>query len=81
MHKKIILLLLITIFSLGAYWILYLQKAHSTFTDYYNFRNCVELIEKQDSFGTCRLANGQIIKIVLYKEKWYLDGDLPNGWF
>ena len=55
----------------------YLNKAHSTFDNYYSFRGCVELINKTNDYGFCKIDSGQIIKIVKYKEKWYLDGDLP----
>ena len=66
----------------GVWYVLYLQKAHSTFENYYAFRGCVRLIERTDTYGTCSLADGTIIKIVLYQGKWFLDGDLPgNGWF
>ncbi len=54
-----------------------LHQAHSSFDDYYRFRGCVELIQKTDTYGTCRTANGQILKLVKYENKWYLDGDLP----
>lgn len=54
--------------------------AHTTFERYYAFRGCAQLIEKTDSYGRCKLGNGQEIKMVLYKGGWYLDGDLPNGW-
>ena len=52
-----------------------LQKAHSTFDNYYAFRGCVKLIEKTDTYGICQLASGKNIKIVLFNGKWYLDGD------
>jgi hypothetical protein len=57
----------------------YLRKAHSTFENYYAFRGCIELLEKTDNYGTCKIANGQTIKIVKFNNKWYLDGDLPWG--
>ena len=60
-------------------WILYLQKAHGTFENYFNFRGCVQLLEKTDTYGTCKISSGQTIKIVEYQNKWYLDGDLPFG--
>ena len=61
------------------YWILYLQKAHSTFENYFAFRGCVELVQKTDTYGLCKLNSGEIIKIVEYQNKWFLDGDLPLG--
>ena len=54
-----------------------LQKAHSTFDNYYAFRGCVKLIERTDTYGICQLSSGKTIKIVLFNDKWYLDGDLP----
>jgi len=59
--------------------IFYLQKAHSTFDNYYKFRGCQQLVEETDSFGTCKLKNGATIKIVKFNGKWFLDGDLPSG--
>lgn len=60
------------------YW-LYLREAHSTFDDYYAFRGCAQLLDKTDTYGICRTASGQTIKIVEYQNRWYLDGDLPWG--
>ncbi len=75
-----ILIALIILFAVFSIWeVFYLQKAHSTFENYYKFRGCKELIEKNDTFGLCRLSDGSEIKIVLYNGKWFLDGDLPNG--
>jgi len=54
-----------------------LQKAHSTFENYYAFRGCEHLIQRTNDYGICKIANGQTIKIVKYQGKWYLDGDLP----
>ena len=62
---------------LGIYWVHKLNVAHSTFENYYNFRGCVELLEKTDTYGTCRLSSGKVIKLVKFENKWYLDGDLP----
>lgn len=55
----------------------YLKKAHSSFENYYSFRGCTMLISKNHDDGTCKLADGQTIKIVKFENKWYLDGDLP----
>jgi hypothetical protein len=60
--------------------ILQTNDVHTTFPKYYAFRGCVSLVEKTDTYGTCTLANGQTIKLVLYQGKWYLDGDVPTGW-
>ena len=57
----------------------YLQKAHSTFENYYAFRGCVQLINRTQEYGTCKISTGKTIKIVKFQKKWYLDGDLPCG--
>jgi hypothetical protein len=75
----IVILAAVLCFSFGIYWILYLQKAHSTFENYYNFRGCVQLVSKTDNYGFCKISSGQTIKIVRFHDKWYLDGDLPCG--
>jgi hypothetical protein len=66
---------IIFIFAVAQFFIL--RQAHSTFENYYSFRGCVELLEKTDTYATCKLSSGQIIKLVKYQNKWYLDGDLP----
>ena len=63
----------------GAYWIYYLHVAHSSFENYYKFRGCVQLIEKTDTYATCKLASGTTIKLVIVNDKWFLDGDV-SGW-
>ncbi|MEI8361439.1 MAG: hypothetical protein WCG01_04885 [bacterium] len=68
----IILVLVITIWQ-----ILFLRRAHSSFENYYVFRGCAQLLEKTDSYGICKLKSGQMIKIVKYDNRWFLDGDLP----
>lgn len=75
--SAIILVLIFIVF--GVYEILYLQKAHSSFENYYAFRGCVQLIEKTDTYGRCKTQSGEIIEIVEYQGKWYLDGDLPSN--
>lgn len=57
-----------------------LQKAHRTFENYYAFRGCQQLLERADTYGTCKLSSGQTIKIVKINNKWYLDGDGPGIW-
>jgi hypothetical protein len=74
----IIFLILIAIAAIAALnYITYLRTAHSSFDNYYKFRGCQELINKTDDYGFCKLSSGEIIKIVKYNSKWYLDGDLP----
>ena len=86
--RKIVLVSSLTVaiilFFIFVYMALYqvanVQVAHSSFDNYYKFRGCVSLINRTSSYGYCSLASGEIIKIVEYNGKWYLDGDLPNGW-
>lgn len=80
-HSKVLqigifaLLIIIVLLAINQFFIL--QKAHSTFENYAAFRGCVSVIKKTGQYGLCKLSSGQIIKIVLFKNKWYLDGDLP----
>jgi len=76
----IIFIAVLVILTLGIQQLLVLHKAHSTFDNYYAFRGCVQLIDKADSYGTCKTASGQIIKIVKIQNQWYLDGDGPGIW-
>jgi hypothetical protein len=81
-NRKVVISLLFTgiaIGFLGIYQILYLQKAHSTFENYYAFRGCVQLLEKTQEYGMCKTKSGETIKIVKFRGKWFLDGDLPCG--
>lgn len=54
-----------------------LHQAHSTFANYYAFRDCSQLLEKTATYGVCKTASGATIKIVEFRGRWYLDGDLP----
>ena len=72
-------LALVVLIILGIYQVRLLHKAHSTFDNYYAFRGCAELLQKTPTYGTCKTNSGQIIKIVLYHGKWYLNGDLPTS--
>lgn len=68
------------IFLVFCIWkVLYLRRMHSTFENYYKFRGCRELIEKNDVSAVCRLSDDKLIKIVKYKDRWFLDGDLPGS--
>lgn len=73
-------LAVILMVSFGVYWLVYLKIAHSTFENYYAFRGCVQLLDKTEDYGTCKVASGQVIKIVKINNKWYLDGDGPGLW-
>jgi hypothetical protein len=81
---KTFLIVAIAMLVIAAGFVLYrvheVNLAHTTFERYYAFRGCTQLIDRTDTYGDCRLANGQSIKIVLYEGKWYLDGDLPARW-
>jgi len=81
-NRVLVIALLIGVIMIALFGIsqvLYLKKAHSTFENYYAFRGCVRLLERTGEYGTCKLSDGKIIKIVEFKDNWYLDGDLPCG--
>lgn len=62
---------------IGLYQIYVLRVAHSSFENYYRFRGCVQLLERGDSYGVCRTATGDVVRLVGVNGKWYLEGDLP----
>ncbi len=70
-------ILVLLIGAFGAYQVYTVQKAHSSFENYYAFRGCTQLLTKTATDATCITSSGQTIKMVLYNGKWYLDGDLP----
>lgn len=63
--------------ALAVYQWYHVRKAHSSFENYYRFRGCQKLLEKTDTYATCQIGSGQVIKIVQAQGGWYLDGDLP----
>ena len=67
--------------SFATYQYFYLKNAHSTFENYYTFRGCSKLLQKTDTWGTCQTKSNDTIKIVKYQDRWFLDGDLPCGFF
>ena len=79
-RKNVIILAVLFLFFLvaGIYQVHMLRVAHSSFENYYKFRGCVALVEKTETYGTCRLQSGQVIKLVQVAGRWFLDGDL--GW-
>ena len=80
-HKLIIGVVALAVFGFILFAInqfFVLQKAHSTFENYYAFRGCTQLLEKGGDYGICKTSNGQTIKIVRINNKWYLDGDGPG---
>ena len=77
----IFILAVIGLFAFSYLEVKYLDRAHSTFEDYYAFRGCTQLLERTADYGICRTTGGDTIKIVKFKNKWFLDGDLPCGFF
>ena len=83
-NKKIIwaivgiIVVIIAAFAIDQFFVL--QKAHSTFDNYYAFRGCVQLLSRTDTSGVCKTASGDTITIVLIDGKWYLQGDGPGVW-
>jgi len=73
----LIFVVLVAVVAFGTEQFLIVEKAHSTFENYYAFRGCAELVQKTDSDATCKTTSGQTVKIVKSHGKWYLDGDLP----
>lgn len=64
--------------ALDQYFVL--QKAHSTFANYYSFRGCTQLLEQSSTYGICKTSSGDTITIVEINGKWYLQGDGPGVW-
>ena len=83
-NKKTILvvigLVVIVFAALAVDQFLVLQKAHSTFDNYYAFRGCAQLISRTDVSGICKTGSGATITIVEIGGKWYLQGDGPGVW-
>lgn len=75
----LVIFFVILFIAFASYQIWFLDKAHSTFKNYYDFRGCIKLIDKTADFGLCQTGSGQAIKIVKFNNKWYLGGDLPCG--
>jgi len=82
--KKIIIAIIVLAvmaaasFAIDQFFVL--QKAHSTFDNYYAFRGCTELISTTTTSGVCRTSSGDTITIVEINGKWYLQGDGPGVW-
>ena len=66
---------MVIVLALGINQIIFLQKAHSTFDNYYAFRGCTQLIQRADTYGICKIASGATITIVEINNKWYLQGN------
>lgn len=79
-RKKLLVSIIVVIVLLAIFAIkqaIYVEKAHTTFENYYAFRGCERLIKRTNTYGICKTNTGETIKIVKFHEKWYLDGDLP----
>ncbi len=83
-NKKIALwivgVLVVSAAALGVDQYFVLQKAHSTFDNYYAFRGCTQLISKTDTSGVCKTFSGSVVTIVEINGRWYLQGDGPGMW-
>jgi DNA-binding transcriptional regulator of glucitol operon len=80
MKKFLLVVMVIMILAIGVmgiHQIYRVNRAHSTFANYYAFRGCSQLISQTATSATCALPSGQVIEIVEYENKWYLNGDLP----
>lgn len=80
LKSKICLLLALIIVAGGLLMLsnmLFLQKIHGTFENYYAFRGCTQLLKKDNNYAICKNNKGDAIKLVQSQNKWYLDGDLP----
>jgi flagellar basal body-associated protein FliL len=76
----IIVIIVVTVAAFAIDQFFVLQKAHSTFDNYYAFRGCTQLLSKTDTSGVCKASSGDTITIVLINGKWYLQGDGPGMW-
>ncbi len=80
--KKNILIISILVIVFGAFMIyemIQTYKAHETFDGYCKWRGLI-VESKSSDYGYCKNPqNNEEIKIVLFKNRWYLDGDLPCG--
>lgn len=71
-------IVLILVLGAAAGQLVTVQKAHSSFGNYYAFRGCEQLIKRAPDYGICKTASGKTIKMVEFRGKWYLDHDLPT---
>ncbi len=71
---------IVGILACGMWYLCYLQRAHGSFENYYAFRGCTQLLEKTPTYGICKIASGDTIKIILIDGRWYLEGDGPGVW-
>ncbi len=62
---------------LFAWQFITLRKAHSSLANYAAFRGCASVAEESGGYAICGLPSGQSIKLVQFRNRWYLDKDLP----
>ena len=75
----VLVVIIILMIFIGQQWLM-LRKAHNTFDNYAAFRGCAQITSQTETSGTCTLASGETIKMVQFRGRWYLDGDLPTCW-
>lgn len=76
-----LILLLIVVVVLALIWqFIELDQAHASFDNYYAYRGCTQLVDREPDYGICTTADGTSLKLVEWRGKWYLDGDLPMCW-
>jgi hypothetical protein len=68
----------LVILASGLYELHTLNVAHSSFENYYAFRGCVQLLEKNENYAICKLPSEETIKLVKVGTDWFLDGNF--GW-
>ena len=86
MNRKILiaslvisLVLFLLISSFVGFQVATTYEAHATFEGYCHWRG-LEVLNKSSDYGYCADPNGNTYKMVMVGGRWYLDGDLPNGW-
>jgi hypothetical protein len=86
MNKKILILslvislvLFVSISFFIGFQVATTYQAHATFEGYCHWRG-LQVLNKSDNYGFCISPEGQTYKMVEVANRWYLDGDLPNGW-
>lgn len=81
-NKPVIILtviFLVILISFFLYQFITIRNAHLTFEGYCKWRG-LEVVNQSADYGWCKSqATGQEFKMVLYNNRWYLDGDLPSS--
>ena len=80
LSTKIILPAVFAVISMFvAYQMTTTYKAHETFDGYCKWRG-LAFENMFNNYGYCKnLSTGKEYKMVLFKNRWYLDSDLPCG--